>query len=129
MKNPTFLEQYNKIVNAYLKNELNPMKPCGCFVGNLLNNSREWSLSSIEECVKKEANGFYTVEEIEKLEREFMFGDMNDGRWFSIQGKILDEEALYKSMERTLLMLKEIHESKGEIVESYTFSKRQLQTL
>lgn len=40
METPTFKEQYNKIVNAYLKGELNPWDGCACFVGNLLNNNK-----------------------------------------------------------------------------------------
>jgi len=35
------------------------------------------------------------------------------------------ENDLYEAMERTLLLLKEIHESKGEIVEDYNFQKRE----
>lgn len=40
-----------------------------------------------------------------------------------------EEELLFKAMESTLLMLKEIHESKGEIIEDYTFTKREPVTI
>jgi len=42
MKTPTFREQYNKIVGAYLRDELKPLNSCACFVGNLLNNTAGW---------------------------------------------------------------------------------------
>jgi hypothetical protein len=38
------------------------------------------------------------------------------------------EEALFNAFSSTLDMLKEIHITLGEDVESYTFTKRQLQT-
>ncbi len=133
MKNITFLEQYNKIVKAYMEDKLNPMSGCACFVGNLLNGSREWQLGTerMNKCIIEEAKGFYTSEEIAKLEQEFMFGDERDegGYWFKTSGEIINEEGLYEAMERTLLMLKKIHERKGEVVENYTFTKRQLKPI
>jgi len=128
MKNPTFKEQYDKIVTAYLKNELNPMSCRACFVGNLLNNNNAWAGYGLnaEECIQKEVNGFYSVVDIRRLESEFML--TNKHVWYSPNGNILDENYLYDAMERTLLVLKQIHESKGEIVEDYQFTKRELQT-
>jgi len=127
MKNPMFLEQYSKIVGAYLRDELNPMSVCACFVGNLLNNNCAWNTGNPIGCIEKEANGLYTHEEIKQLERTFTYEPDGSAEWFDLSGKILKEEGLYKAMERTLLLLKKIHESKGEVVESYLFEKRQLE--
>jgi len=142
---PNFITQYNKIVNAYLKNELKPCLPCACFVGNLLNNTREWIqargldfevlnsqdlwIKEGKSCILEEGGGVYTPEDIFKLESNFMkciYGedlikcedDFEEGEF---------EEAIYQAMESTLLILKEIHISKGEMVEDYIFTKRNLE--
>ena len=146
MKTPTFKEQFDKIVNAYLKNELEPVNPCGCFIGNLLNNKSSWIQVrdirfNIEkdlnrpyvkggvECIFSESNGLYTPEEIIGMEAIFMktiYGEecMKSQEDFQ-EGEF--EEAIYEAMEKAPLKLKEIHESKGEIVEDYTFTKRKLE--
>lgn len=44
MEQPTYKEQYDKIVRAYLRNELEPFENCACFIGNLLNGTTMWSV-------------------------------------------------------------------------------------
>lgn len=134
MNNPTFIEQYNKVTKAYMNNELKPLDSCACFIGNMLNNKSEnwtfcrefnplknpnYSFILIPNLMEKEYN-FYTSEEIYKLERNFLL--MSYCGFFNS----LTEESLFKAMESTLDMLKKIHESKGEIVEEYSFKKREL---
>ena len=126
-----FKQQFDKIVGAYLRNELNPMHSCACFVGNLLNNNNNWNFGgkTAKDCLLKEANNLYTMDEIKELEHEFMYTPEKPGMyWYDMTGKVLDEQGLYEAMERTLLKLKQLHESKGEIIENYTFPKRELQT-
>ena len=166
---PTFQDQYNKIVKAYMKNELNPFKSCACFIGNLLNEKYDWGrvrtitsesqymteiggrvvfidvpmaipINDISReiddmlgsnvgfnkglnCIKENSGGLYTVEDIVKLEKNFLsFLPLN-----SMFESIYSEEDLFLAMESTLLMLKEIHQSKGEVIKDYTFKKRHLQ--
>ena len=95
MKIPTFKESYNKIVNAYLNDQLVPCSPCACFVGNLLNNRKTWiqvrgldfvvdnkKTEYVEEgkaCILEQGGGFYTPEDIIGMEALFMksiYGDL-----------------------------------------------------
>lgn len=62
---PTFNEQYNKIVTAYMKNELDPFSNCACFVGNLINNRPEWSL--IRNFKRGDVDSMPTEEEFNRL--------------------------------------------------------------
>lgn len=136
-----FQDAYNKIVTAYYKNELNPWAPCACFVGNLLNNRRDWgAVKSSEnfiwkdmfyphgreqrnsceiEVIKEQSNGFYSSDDISRLEYNFIM---------TLQKSNSEnrEEYLFKAMESTLELLRKIHEEKGEIVKDYTFTKREL---
>jgi len=134
-----FRTQYEKLVKAYINNEVQPWEECACFVGNLLNknetwgharlNCQEWGiLSNIQSQVDiasmhifKESDGTYTVQEILDLEKTFMKAI---GNWFSWDAT--DEETLFNAFEKTLLHLRQIHESKGEVIEDYTFKKRKL---
>lgn len=139
---PTFKQQYDKIVGAYLRNELDPHNGCACFVGNLLNKNREWEKIRVpyagshyldthfksrlvperqnymigEACVKSLSNNLYSAEDVRQLEQNFL----------QIFNKNMDEESLFSAMESTLLMLRQMHESKGETVEDYIFEKRVL---
>lgn len=91
---PTYKEQFDKLTRAYIKGEVNPMMSCNCFVGNLLNNTDDWSacrhfndgnivpaspagftmgnfraaISSIEET----SGGLYDQSDIVALERNFI---------------------------------------------------------
>jgi hypothetical protein len=143
MKTPTFREQYNKIVSAYIKDELDPFQVCACFVGNLLNGDKDWQhirdfwdngesmlrnpnkwgfpMSYSQKCIAKQSGGLYNAQEILDLENLFL-KTLN----YSPIVATFTEENLFKAMEVTLQKLREIHESKGEIVEDYTFTKRQL---
>ncbi len=138
MKTPTFREQYDKIVGAYLRNELEPLDSCACFVGNLLNRNdnwgtvsggkfgrprHEWGLKAIE----VESNGLYSSEDISELEYNFLFPEDRD--WVQAARNSTTEEyekKLFEQMESTLELLKQIHESKGEVIDNYTFAKREL---
>ena len=142
MKKPTFREQYDKIVDAYLRDELEPKNSCACFIGNLLNNSSKWvwcrdwnvkydpiittdSKSYLVglRVITLESKGLYTPEEIVEMEALFLksCGGMN---W--LRDNNVTEENLFKAMEVTLQLLREIHEFKGEVVEDYTFKQRKL---
>jgi len=148
--NPTYLEMYNKIVGAYMRNELNPFKPCACFIGNMLNGKSGWACARSfdengrghkeiyffsEETIKQsnlaleEVNSFYTIEDIIYLEDLFL--NTLHNKWikmYPFEVKMLHdyEDRLFRAMEVTLEALKELHIEKGEVVENPIFTKRQL---
>lgn len=57
----------------------------------------------------------YTLDDIIELEFNFLSTYIKGGK---------TEDSLFAAMESTLLMLREIHESKGEIIKDYQFEKR-----
>lgn len=142
MKKPTFQEQYQKIVDAYYKEELEPWNGCACFVGNLLNKKDTWCnaryveigemqtnspiLEEVLTFVNKESNGLYSYQEVINLEQNFLNIAYNrkNSLWF-VKGN-QTEDSLFAAMESTLQMLRKIHESKGEVVKDYNFTKREL---
>lgn len=139
---PTFKQQYDKIVGAYLRNELMPFYDCACFVGNLLNNNGDWfdarkttdgttfgspivciipdqyaiNNRGALETIQKEGHGLYSIADICSIEQNFL----------RTYNKNKGEDGLFSAMESTLLILRQIHESKGEVVEDYIFEKRTL---
>jgi hypothetical protein len=147
-----FQKQYDKLVKAYLENKVRPNDGCACFIGNLLNEKDDWTYLSERkpyllerfkdcftfqdtfdkvctdgrekalQCILTESDNTYTPQEIAELEHVFMSKvSKNDaGFWY------VTEDMLYDAFEAALLKLKEIHEAKGEIVESYIFKKREL---
>ncbi len=141
---PTFTEQYNKIVNAYMKNELDPWNCSACFIGNLLNNNGDWaqgrlvgvgvmrqsmhptmcqSLVESRNCVLVESNGAYTLEQVVEMETNFLDIASDRAIYYKRQW---DEGLLFKAMESTLNMLKKIHEAHGEVVDQYDFKQREV---
>jgi len=134
MNTPTYKEQFDKITRAYIADELQPTNSCACFIGNLLNNNREWAMGRVFDwknhgigvvanehlimlVVNAEANGLYSAQEIVDMEDNFL-SIYSDG--------FQSEDALFHAMESTLEMLKQIHISKGEQVDPIPFAKRQL---
>jgi hypothetical protein len=140
---PTFETQYQKIVSAYYRNELNPLASCACFIGNLLNNNRNWSEARVFRtmqpdvknynyeggiaCIRQESGGMYSIEEIIEMEKNFLIKAIPDIDFKeSFMIKKATEDNLFNAMLSTLEMLRKIHESKGEIVKDYNFTKREL---
>jgi len=146
-----FKTQYNKLVNAYLKDQVNPYNGCACFVGNLLNNSMGWVTNKYRKaslhlviseedsnsaiyCISRQSDNTYTEKDIFDLEYKFMSICNNknslecakNGSSWQALSKEVQENRLFKAFEETLLLLKQIHESKGEVIEDYTFKKREL---
>lgn len=140
----TFQEQYNKIVNAYMNNTLEPFDCAKCFIGNLLGtdlwmynrylNSIDLDnstllLSSIPNirklCDTKENQKYeYSIIEICLLETNFLsFLPREDNLNF------YEEENLFNAMESTLLILRDIHEKRGEVIKNYVFEKRELEAV
>lgn len=151
----SYTTQYNKLTEAYIRNEVNPFMDCNCFVGNLLNNHGSWSgirnfgrtNNSIDFCpilknyndfgynygrdtIISNSEGMYTPEDIVSLEKRFLqkFNANCNCVFFDKNHTTLEEEeALFIAFESTLDLLKEIHISKGEVIDdSPKFVKREL---
>ena len=138
---PSYSQQFNKLTEAYISEKVQPLSPCACFVGNLLNNTSDWILA--KQCINnlfpfdsmfykqakssiiKESNGLYTVEEIIMLERLFMVVT----NCFNKEERSPEqcENRLFEAFEKTLDLLKQLHIQKGEIIyEVPVFKKRVL---
>lgn len=148
----SYKNQFNKLTSAYIAGKVDPYSSCGCFVGNLLNNTRDWvSARSLDfkvtedqtdktiskKCVDEESNNSYSLQEIYDLERIFLRTyKENNGDYYafdSIRGTGAtkqDEDALFIAFEKTLEYLKQLHISKGEVIdETPVFNKRAFQTV
>lgn len=146
----TFREQFDKLVKAYMNDEVDPFHLCRCFVGNLLNGRMDWGyirqrgkylecesnpqwkkriIEHVAEgckCVEEESKGTYSAKEIEELENNFMgFFNWSHAYYRSLTDE-KKESVLFEAFSDTLQMLKELHESKGEVVEDYVFNKREM---
>lgn len=149
----TYKQQFDKLTEAYISGKVDPLNSCACFVGNLLNGDYKWGIGRgvfgevsnadiIKESIEREAEGFYTPQEIVDLEEKFLrsintardnpsaYSNCSKIHLKVIKGMPLDaaeEEALFIGFEKTLDLLKQIHESKGEVVDAPpVFFKRKL---
>lgn len=127
---------YNKIIDAYFKDEIKPLDPKFCFCGTLCDNSMKWQDNRFEEFSwgedKPEYIGHhykypmpYTISEFKKMEWELII-TRNRARVFK---NLNEEDALFEGMCAALDVLKKIHRERGENVdEEMPLTKRQLQT-
>lgn len=131
----TYKEAYDKIIDAYFKDEIKPMDAEFCFCGTLNNNSSNW----------KVADYGYSYRDFKMMESallirlsDFYIVNINKGRdvehsfWV---GSVCEtgeeyENALFNGMCAALDVLKQIHLDRGEIIdEPIKFKKRELQSL
>lgn len=127
---PKYSEQYDKIINAYFKDEIQPLEAKFCFCGTLADNSDEWC--NIRYSRRCNYFMFYTGNEYVMMERALL-----DTLQKGINGEVVSyeelngyEERLFNGMAAALEVLKQIHIKRGEIIdEAPQFKKRELQTL
>lgn len=147
----TYKQQFDKLTEAYIKGEVNPFRVCACFVGNLLDGEDGWAdyrdlwMNNEPTCSvpnrKRVELDYYTPRQIVHLEHEFMKvycknHPLSNGRWkmdyedYKKLSDVLDENALFLAFEKTLGVLKDIHEKRGEVIdETPVFEKRELQPM
>lgn len=128
-----YQEAYDKVIQAYFKDEIKPFKPSFCFCGTLANNTCEWGIGDNE-------NLDYNYNEFKKMEYPLMeavcLGVLGRS-WYSekrVTTREVDslslhpnyENAIFKGMCAALEVLKEIHRSRGENVDSPELTKRVL---
>lgn len=120
----TYKEAYDKIIEAYFKDEIKPCDAEFCFCGTLCDNSRAWHKSSIWAVHRN--FGTYRGREYVRMEgallgtisRELgcnalMYDDEELKRIFKTEY----EDALFSGMCAALDVLKQIHIERGEIID------------
>src|SRR5690349_13607846 len=123
----TYQQAYNKIIEAYFKDEIEPWDAKFCFCGTLCNGKTGWNRSTILAINKNDPHndyGDYLGIEYTKMERALLEPFNCPGRRHNDY-----EAALFEGMCAALDVLKEIHRSRGENVDEVlpAFTKRQLQ--
>jgi hypothetical protein len=124
----TYNEAYNKIIEAYFKDEIKPNDMKFCFCGTLANNSTDW--------YPHLNYGNYTGREYKRMEAA-LFKAFPETNWgFGLpslrqnernEGIENYEEKLFAGMSAALDVLKQIHIERGEVIdETPVFTKRQL---
>lgn len=115
----TFKEAYDKIIEAYFKDEIKPFEAEFCVCGTLHGSScwqwAEDSPYSNLQYIKMEHALFRGIKEI-------------DGRNWSAAEFVNSELAIFTGMSMAIDVLREIHESRGEVIEPFEFKKRELAT-
>lgn len=134
MKKLTYSQAYNKIIDAYFKDEIKPFKEQFCFCGTLSPNAN-WSNSHLLD-VRIHKHYPYSVDEYGRME-EALFSRMPKTRWRGVgwvwkkherHEDNYTEDELFNGMCAALEVLKEIHRERGENVdtEATPFVKRNL---
>jgi hypothetical protein len=139
MERLTYREAYDKIIEAYFKDEIKPTKARFCFCGTLNNNKGNWC-TSIDEPLSE----LYLPYEFAQMETALLtplipFGASKDefrdtpGSWgcFGLyEGHPGYEDALFSGMCAALEVLKQIHRERGENVDEVPlFTKRNLSSV
>jgi|SRR6476620_1568213 len=123
----TYNEAYNKIINAYFKDEIVPLDGNFCFCGTLCDNTSDW-LGLFH---NYPSHG-YTGRDFDRMEEALFNGIRVTAKVDSVnvlsRRAGIYEDALFAGMCAALEVLKQIHEQRGEkIDETPAFTKRQLQ--
>lgn len=132
----TYRQAYDKIIEAYFKDEIEPMDGKFCFCGTLCGNTEHW-MSSI-------VNSDYSVKELINMEdalltpfspkyvlKEYLEEHEVEtpGCWAGgIEEDDSDyEEILFSGMSAALDVLRQIHIDRGEVIdEPIAFTQRKL---
>jgi len=146
----TYKENYNKIIEAYFKDEIKPYDQEFCFCGTLCNNNKDW-WAKVHCEVHCNNIGFddYSCRELYEMEKALLLplaelseaelsNNIDDADYLLINGEVRKyvikheyyEDALFEGMCAALEVLRQIHESRGENIDDEipAFTKRKLQT-
>lgn len=131
MKKLTYKEAYDKIIEAYFKDEIKPMDNRFCFCGTLNDNISGWRYNGgsgyLNSDFLKMENALFSV-----FEPDTTHTPSEDDYQFPSMCKVLPrkgkkyEEKLFEGMCAALEVLKQIHKDRGENVEDFQFTKREL---
>lgn len=125
----TYQEAYNKIIEAYFKDEIIPQNAEFCFCGTLNDHDDDYWVSHYF----KKGGIHYTGQEFQLMEEALFSGLQKYG--FSLDMAHVEmvafsnyEDALFNGMCAALEVLKQIHKERGENVDDVpVFTKRTLQ--
>lgn len=131
----TYREAYDKIIDAYFKDEIKPFDAEFCFCGTLNNNDEEWKWNSPIRQLDYSSDEFFKMESA-LFSRFVNIGLEMTGRfeatnnligWLSVLAHPEYEEALFAGMSAALDVLKQIHIERGEIIDEVpVFTKRKI---
>lgn len=125
----TYNEAYNKIIDAYFRDEIKPLLASFCFCGTLCNNSEEWFRSSSHR--HNDYAGYLGIEfvKMENALTETIRKELGTQICRSDRSSKEYEDALFKGMSAALDVLKEIHIQRGEIIDKpVQFKKRRIKS-
>lgn len=125
MNKLTYKEAYDKIIEAYFKDEIQPLSSIFCFCGNLCNKNPDWAYSKYDKFFG------YSYEDFRSMEKALFNGmdtSFPDWHLYSINKQSKEyEDSLFAGIVTALETLKKIHIGRGEIInEPITAKKRQL---
>ncbi len=139
----TYKQAYDRLTEAYIKDQIQPYNPEFCFCGTLNDSSPQWFNSS---CAEKQANKHndgihYSGEELFAMENEFLnhlhvklntaekydpFSLIRKGIVYTIYHPQY-EQVLFEAFCKALDVLKQIHIDRGEVIDEVPeFKKRVL---
>lgn len=136
MNTLTYKQAYDKIIDAYFKDEIKPLAGEFCFCGTLNDNNINWCGSFV--------NGEplpYSLEDFSRMEDALFepllplgVDKIEQTRWVTggyigrlPYGSPWYETALFAGMTAALEVLKQIHTERGEIIDEVpVFAKREL---
>lgn len=123
----TYNEAYDKIIQAYFRDEIKPFDAEFCFCGTLCGNSSGWhGYTDFRKTNSRHMDyAGYTGSDFVKMEtallQEIKSGVYSNPNW---------ENELFSGMCNALEVLKQIHRDRGEDVDSLpALTKRNLQTV
>lgn len=131
----SYKQAYDKIIDAYFKDEIRPMDNSFCFCGMLANNNWDWRLQ-----FSSPKNQYhYTALEYTLMESALfkgmgeILGEVIDNRYSCSEYEQLVEDysceiedAIFNGMCAALEVLKQIHIDRGEIIdEDLKLTKRE----
>ena len=121
---PKFQTQYDKIIQAYFKDEIKPQDAEFCICGTLCNNNSKWA----GHWPIRNDYGHYTGLEYTRIENALFFGIGEvDGNRHTNKPS---ESGLFSGMCAALDVLKQIHIERGEVIDEVpVFKQRQLASL
>lgn len=130
MQQLTYRQAYDKIIDAYFKDEIKPNSSKFCFCGNLNENNNDYWVSFRF----KNTGIYYLGTELQKMEDalftniEKIMGPIKKMCDYELERCPLYEDALFAGMCAALEVLKQIHRDRGENVDEEipAFTKRQL---
>lgn len=114
MSKPTFKESYDKIVQAYYKDEIKPWDAQFCFCGTLCNNTDDWM-----DIGGYYASHGYSGEELKRMEAALL-------EYIPLKPNNHYEKLLFKGMCAAVEELKKIHIERGENIDEQFLTKRKL---